>query len=181
MPFPPACVLCSLCDIPTAAPGSPLTSRPCLARTDVVGLPKRPGPIPHGERAVTLASILCEWRSSRRTRRAAASRPARKKGCGRDFPLFSVKFSPAMYSTGFMTYSTVYWVKHKSATVFDMYPKAARHIHVYDGIYVYIYSTTPKYEGGNLTEERGKRRPLPNPNHVPHSGPDVHRLVYEPP
>ena len=116
-------------------------------------------------------------RAGRRERRGVA---ARKKGCGRDFPRFSVKFSPFMYSTGFMSYSTVYWVKHKSATVFDMYPEAARHIHVYDGIYVYTLRRR-NTKGENLTEERGERRPLPNPNHDPNSGPDVHRLVYEPP
>ena len=59
-----------------------------------------------------------------------------------------------------VSYSTVYWVKTKSATVFDMYPEAARHIRVYDGIYVY---TTLKYEGGKLATEleRGERRPPP--------------------
>ena len=74
-------------------------------------------------------------------------------GCRRDFPLFSVKFSPLMYSTGLMSYS-------KSATIFDMYPEAARRIRVYDGIYVY---TTLKYEGGKLATEleRGERRPPP--------------------
>ena len=42
------------------------------------------------------------------------------------------------YSTGFVSYSTVHWEKMlcartdtKSATVFDMYPEAARHIHVF--------------------------------------------------
>ena len=56
-----------------------------------------------------------------------------------------MKLSPFMYSTGFMSYSTVYWVKHKSATVFDMYLEAARHIHVYDGIYMYTMAYTYVY------------------------------------
>ena len=34
-----------------------------------------------------------------------------RPGYGHVFPLFSVKFSPFVYSTGFMTYLTVYWVK----------------------------------------------------------------------
>ena len=65
----------------------------------------------------------------------------RLAGCtwrrGRDFPLFSVKFSAFMYSTGFMSYSTVYWVDvvpcsagYKFSNRFDMYLEAARHIHV---------------------------------------------------
>ena len=45
----------------------------------------------------------------------------------------------------------------------------------------YVMKPVEYMAGENLTEERGKRRPLPNPNHVPNSGPDVHRLVYEPP
>ena len=70
-PYLPACVLCSLCDIPTAAPESPLTPTTCLPARDLLRttpnaghLPNSPTTSPRGPPArlcVCGCVCVCVW------------------------------------------------------------------------------------------------------------------------